>query len=898
MPAADGRPDPDHLLLQARAEEARERRGALKVFLGYAAGVGKTYAMLQAARQRRDEGVDVVLAYVETHGRAETEALTEGLETLPRREVEYHGTRLSDLDLDAALARRPRLAIVDELAHTNAPGSRHAKRAQDVLELLAAGIDVYTTLNVQHLESTKDVVAQITGIVVRETVPDRLIDEADEIELVDLPPNELLRRLAEGKVYVAEQAERARERFFREGNLTGLRELALRRAARRVDEQMRAYMQMRSIAGPWPAAERLLVCVSASPASERLIRAARRLADDVRAEWFALHVETSGQGSGSEGDRDRLARNLRLAESLGAKVATRTADAIAPSVVAFARDHNVTNIVLGKPAHPRWRELLRGSLVDRIARLSGPIDLTLIGGEGIPEAHRSEPARRAPAWRDYLASLGLVAAATAVGWPIHLAIEPINLAILYLAAVVVAALKLGRGPAVLASFLGVAAFDFCFVPPKLTFVVSDTQYLLTFGGLLVVGLVISTLAAQVRDQVEAGRLREEQTASLYSLSRDLAVAADREAVARAVLEHLGRTFGLSGAVLRPGDTPDALVPLGPATAPPLTEAQQAVASWTFRNGLPAGAGTETLASAGIRCLPLVAARGPVGVLALSPEHAGAGADPARGRLVEAFASQAALALERADLAEEARHVALLRETEKLHSALLNSISHELRTPLASISGVLSTLREPRAAGLAEPERTELLEVAWEQTDRLNRLVGNLLDMTRLEAGAFRVARDPCDLQDLVGSVLEGLEEQLARREVRISLAAELPLIAADFVLLAQALTNVLDNAAKYSPPESPIDIEARPADGGVEVRVSDRGAGIPAGERERVFEKFHRAGNVRGVPGTGLGLSITRGIVEAHGGTARAEERKGGGATVILWLPNGAPASRKEGGGA
>jgi two-component system, OmpR family, sensor histidine kinase KdpD len=889
VPSDSRRGNPEHLLQQIQAEERRRGRGRLKVFLGYAAGVGKTYAMLEAARQRAAEGTDVVVAYVETHGREDTQALLTGLELVGRRAVEYHAARLEDLDLDAVLARHPKLALVDELAHTNAPGSRHPKRCQDVEELLAAGIDVYTTLNVQHIESVNDVVAQITGVVVRETVPDRIVDEADEIELVDLPPDELLQRMAEGKVYVPEQAARAIQRFFRKGNLTALRELTLRSAARRVDEQMRAYMQVQSIAGPWPATERLLVCVSPSPLSERLVRAARRLADELRAEWFALYVEPAGQGGLTESDRDRVARNLQLAEELGAKVATRLADGVAASVIAFARDHNVTKIIVGKPLRTRWRDLLRGSLVDQIARLSGPIDVYLISGLGESSERRTEhrlPQRRQ--WRPYVASAALVVATTLIGWPIHLAIDPTNLVILYLAAVVIAALQLGRGPAVLASILGVAAFDFFFVPPKLTLAVGDTQYLLTFLGLLVVGLIISTLTAQVRDQVEAGRHREEQTAALYSLSRDLAAAAGLEAVVRVVVEHVSRSLGRTGLVLLPEDGSLAIAGGGADAA--LDETGAAVATWAYQHGQPAGEGTDTLPSAPMRYLPLTTSRGAIGVLALGPGTDEERFDPSRQRLMGVFASQAALAIERAELAEEAKQVELLRATEQLHSALLNSISHELRTPLASITGVLSTLRHPSTAEeasmpLAESERGELIQVAWEQTGRLNRLVGNLLDMTRLEAGALHITREPCDVQDVIGAVLAEMSEPLQGRAVEVALAPELPLVSADFVLLVHALTNVLDNALKYSPPDTPLAVSALAADGDVEIAVADRGPGIPPAELARVFEKFHRAGNPSGAGGTGLGLSITKGIIEAHGGSVRAANRDGGGAVITVVLP-------------
>jgi two-component system sensor histidine kinase KdpD len=899
MPHDRERPNPDHLLAQAQAEERQRERGRLKVFLGYAAGVGKTYAMLGAAHQRMAEGADVVAGYVETHGRAETEALLADLETLPRRRVGYRGTVLEELDLDGALERRPRLVLVDELAHTNAPASRHPKRYQDVDELLTAGIDVYSTLNVQHLESFRDVVAQITGITVQETVPDRVIDEADEIELVDLPPDELLQRLREGKVYVPDQAARATERFFRKGNLTALRELAMRSAARHVDDQMRAYMQMRSIPGPWPAAERLVVCVSPSPFNERLVRSARRLADELNAEWFALYVETPAHSRLSPEDRDRVGRNLRLAEDLGGRAAIRQAESVAEAVVAFAREHNVTKIIAGKPLRPRWVELLRGSIVDRIIRLSGPIDVYVISGaEEAPR--KAEPRLLSPwrPWRAYVQSTVLVAAATLIGWPIHLRIEPTNLVMLYLTVVVVAALYLGRGPAILASVLSVVAFDFCFVPPRYTLVVADTQYVITFLGLLAVGLVVSTLAARVRDQVEAGRRREQQMAALYSLSRDLAAAASLEGVLEAVVAHVGETFGQAAAVMLPSGQDLQAVATTPGLS--LGEDELAVASWALEHRAPAGEGTDTLPAASLRYLPLTTARGAIGVLGVRP--ADRDLVPEQRRLLEAFASQAAVAIERTHLAEQASQVELLSATEKLQTALLNSVSHDLRTPLASITGVLSSLRRSGSAPdqgvrLDKETRDDLVETAWGEADRLNRFVGNLLDMTRLEAGPLKVTKEPCDLTDVVGAVLGQLESRAADREVKVDVPPDLPLVPMDFVLIAQVLTNLLDNALKYSPREKPVEVAARVAGDRLGLSVADRGSGIPPEELERVFDKFYRVHRAEDAIGTGLGLAISKGIVEAHGGTIEAVNRPGGGTVIRLTLPlqrGPAPASEVE----
>ncbi|MEZ4730042.1 MAG: sensor histidine kinase KdpD [Caldilineaceae bacterium] len=672
------RPDPDQLLADLQAEETAQKRGKLKIFLGYAAGVGKTYAMLAAAHQRKATGVDVVIAYLETHGRMEAEALAAGLEVMPRLQVDYRGIRLPEMDVDGVLARHPQLALVDELAHTNAPGSRHPKRYQDIEELLAAGINVYSTVNIQHLESVNDVIAQITGVVVRETIPDRIFDKVHDIELVDLPPAELIARLHEGKVYEPEQAAHAIQKFFRQGNLTALRELALRRAAERVDDQMRAYMQTRAIPGPWSVAERLLVCISPSPLSERLVRAGRRLADELNAEWFAIYVETSGQASLSVLQRDQVARHLHLAEELGAKTLTLPGASVVTAIIPYARQHNITKIIAGKPLYPRWREWLRGSIVDQLIRQSRPIDVYVISGE--PVAPAPVPWRW-PRWRfswRYLQSAGLVAVATLLGllvdltlsaakwhfgpsillqgerpplqlWP-QPAVEPTNLAMLYLAVVVIAALNLGRGPSVLAAILSGLAFDFLFVQPYLSFTISDTQYVLTFFGLLIVGLVISGLTARVREQVDVAQQRTAQTLAMYELSRDLAATAALDQIVQTVLRHIEQSFTWMAVIFLPGGERLQLA-AGSATLH-LDQNERAVADWVFQHGEPAGHNTNTLPAANLHYLPLKTPRRVVGVLGVAATVSGQPPlAPEQRRLLEAFTNQAALAIERTQLAE-------------------------------------------------------------------------------------------------------------------------------------------------------------------------------------------------------------------------------------------------------
>ncbi len=879
------RPNPDELLARIQAEQQQQARGKLKIFLGYAAGVGKTYAMLEAAHQRRAEGVDLVVGYIETHGRAETEAMLQDLQLLPRRQVEYRGITLPEMDVDAVLARRPQLALVDELAHTNAPGSRHPKRYQDVEELLAAGIDVYTTLNVQHLESLNDIVAQITGVTVRETIPDGVIDEATELELIDLPPDELLQRLKEGKVYVPDQAARAIQKFFRAGNLTALREITMRRAAERVDDQMRTYMQTRAIPGPWLAKDNLLACVSPSPLSERLVRTTRRLADELDAEWSAVYVETHEHNRLSQAEKDRIARTLHLAEELGGKVITLPGHSMAEVVLAYARKHNVTKIIAGKPVRPRWYELLRGAVVDQIIRKSGPIDVYIISGA--PDAKRSVPIETEAwqphrPWLRYLQSILLVGAGTVLSALVHPLFSPANLVMIYLLTVVIAAIYLGRGPSLLAAVLSVAAFDYFFVPPSLTLAVSDSEYLLTFLGLLVVGLVISNLAVRVREQAESAERREVQTAELYALSRDLAVAVDLDGIMQAVLTHISQTFGREVVVLLPeGGT---VKPRSLSPGFTLSENELAVATWAFQHGQPAGRGTDTLPAASVHYLPLKTARGVVGVLGVKPSDPNNRLSPDQRRLLGAFASQAALAIERAQLAEQARQAEVLQATEKLQTALLNSISHDLRTPLVSITGALSSLQVDDIE-LDKATRHNLVDNAREEAERLNRLVGNLLDMTRIEAGALKVAREPCDVQDVIGAALEPLDDRLRNRPLTVDIPPDLPLVPMDFVLIAQVLLNVLDNALKYSPPDAPVEVLARVEGPEAHVQVADRGVGIPPDDLSRVFDKFYRVQQPGQVSGTGLGLSICKGIVEAHGGRIWAQNREGGGTVITLALP-------------
>jgi len=879
------RPDPDELLARIRADEELAKRAKLKIFFGASAGVGKTYAMLVEAHERKRAGVDVVVGWVETHGRSETGALLGGLEILPRGKVEYRGTQLEEFDLDAALARKPSLLLLDELAHTNAPGSRHRKRWQDVQELLGAGIDVYTTLNVQHIESLYDVVAEITGVRQRETLPDSMVDRADEIELVDLPPDDLLQRLREGKVYVPEQIGRAVEHFFRKGNLIALRELALRRVAARVDAQMEHYRRTQGIARSWAVGGRMIVGVGDPASATKLIRAARRLAESLKAEWVVVHVERPGEPARGK-ERDHLLDVLGFASELGAETAILSGPRVVDELTAYAKSRNASRIVVGKPTRPRWLEALIGSLVSTLVRRSKDIDVLVLSAEH--EAVELPPVPRAPEgrlrWQPYGQSALAVFACTGIALVLQPWFERANLVMLYLLGVMWVAVSLGRGPAVVASFLSVVAFDFFIVPPLYTFAVSDTQYLVTFAVMLLASILIGTLAARLQAQVKAARVDEHRSDALARLSGELVALHDRNRILAVLLRHLDDVFESRGVVLLPDARGRLEVAAGDPALLGAGAHERGVAQWAFDNGQAAGLGTATLP--GSRCLqlPLRGSQRELGVIALEPRDLRSLMAPDSFRLLRAFGNQAALALERSALAEQAERARVQSETERLRSGLLSSVSHDLRTPLAVITGAASTLLEDEDRLDASAQREMLRSIA-DEAARLNRLVTNLLAMTRLEAGALEVKRSWHSLEEVVGAALHRLEPLLGGRPVRVGLPAQLPLVAVDEVLLEQVVFNLLENAVKHAPSSTPIEIEARVRDHEVELSVADRGPGLLPGSEERVFEKFYRGDASRRAGGVGLGLAICRGIVESHGGRLRAANRPDGGAAFSFTLP-------------
>ncbi len=939
-PLQPSRPDAAEMLARAQHEQSRDaegagRRGRLKIFFGMAPGVGKTYAMLAAAQRMAARGVDVVIGVVETHGRAETEQLLLGLDILPRRRVMYRppgaesAATLSEFDAEAAIARRPDVLLVDELAHTNAPGSAREKRWQDVLECLRAGVNVYTTLNVQHLESISDVVTQITGVTVRETIPDSIFDEADEVELVDLPPEVLHERLKAGKVYLGENAARAvnpSDGFFRKGNLTALRELALRRTAAWVDSELRRYKQDRGIRAVWPAGERILVAVSPSPMSARLVRAAKRMAVGLHADLLAVYVETAGSGGQlAPANRERLVQNMRLAESLGATTSTITAESAARELIAFARSRNVGRIVVGKTDRSRWREALFGSFIGDLIRESGDIDVYVVRGDDAVELDRSragELGRSDAPWttghrrslaenaRRYALSLALVAAVTLAGRIAFINLELANVAMAFLAVVVVAALWLGRGPAIFAALAGVGAFDFFFVPPRLTFAVSDVQYLVTFAVMASVGLIVGTLAARTREQARAAWDRERRTAALYALSRELAASQDAKEVATVAARHAHDTLGADVvvAVPIPGRAAglDAIAFAGEPDW--FDEREKGVAQWAIDHGKSAGLGTSNLPASAGRYVPLAGTGGKVGLLALRPMVQGrtySGAQPfdtAALMVLEALASQIASAFERVSLSESQQAAKLEAERERLRSALLSSVSHDLRTPLASITGAGSTLEQSVGAGsgtggIDATTQAALLRTIVEESSRLNDIIANLVFATRLESGAITLRREWTTVEEVVGVGLTRHRAALAARPFRVHLPPDLPMIRVDNAMFPQVVNNLVENALRYTPSGTRITVSAWATDAQIVIKVADEGPGLADDEASKIFQRFYRGRASkssttieRGTAasahtGMGLGLAICDGIVRAHGGRIWAEPNSPRGVAFMLTIP-------------
>jgi len=892
------RPSPEALLEAARREDRRV--GRLKIFVGAAPGVGKTYEMLQSAHAKLKAGADVVVGVVETHGRAETEALLQGLEVLPRKRLAYKEQMLEEMDLDALLARHPKIALVDELAHSNAPGSRHPKRYLDVEELLAAGIDVYTAVNIQHIESLNDVVAQITHVRVRETVPDKIFERADAIELIDLTPDDLIQRLKEGKVYVPKQAERALEHYFSPGNLTALRELALRRTAERVDEQLLTHMQANAIAGPWAAGERILVCISEDPRSAGLVRTTKRLADRLHAPWTALSIETRRSLRLTDAQRDRLADTLRLAEALGGEALTipGVGRRIADDIIQFAQANNVTQIIIGKSARSLWFELTRGSVVHDLVRRAGNISVNVIAGDklstepavktAVHTAARPKPFEARP----YLMALLIVA----VGLVAATLIQPIfgieNVDLVFLTAVVGVAVRYGLWPSLLASIAASLCYNFFFLPPVYTFTITDPTNIAAFFFFMLIAILISNLAARVRIQADSAIGRVRTTELLYAFSRKLAGTATLDDVLWASAYQIALMLKVRVVLLLPEQ--DVLtVKTGYPPEDELDEADLAAANWAWSNDRPAGRGSDTLPGAKRLFLPMRTGRGPIGVIGIDDDRSGPLLTPDQRRLLDALVDQGALAIERVLLVEDMDRVKRSVESDRLRAALLTSISHDLKTPLASVLGAASTMRDLES-GLSDQQKRDLLSTVIDESERLNRFIANLLDMTKLESGAIVPNAAPHDIGEIIGSALRRASKILIRHRIALDLAADLPMLQLDAVLFEQVLFNLLDNASKYAPADTTIAIRTLRDRGSIILQVIDEGDGIPTAELESIFDKFYRAqkgDHVR--PGTGLGLAISRGFVEAMHGSITADnrsDRSGAVLTIRLPIPAASPA--------
>jgi two-component system sensor histidine kinase KdpD len=882
---ANNRPSPDALLQQAE----REARGRLKIFLGAAPGVGKTYEMLMSGRARQADGVDVVIGVVETHGRKETQALVEGFEVIARKQIAYRGQILAEMDLDAILARRPALVLVDELAHTNASGNRHPKRYMDVQELLSQGIDVYSTLNIQHVESLNDVVAQITHVRVRETVPDSVIDQADDVEIIDITPDDLIKRLKDGKIYLPVTARRAIDNYFSPGNLTALRELALRRTAQRVDEQLLNHMQANAISGPWAAGERLLVCLDHGRNGASLIRYARRQADRLRAPWAVLHLETPQAAALADDDKDRIAANMRLADQLGAETVTLPAMSPSRDIIAYANANNFTHIVVGKPGKSRWKQLWQGSVTHDLIRHAGDISIHVISGSredgdsqrGVKAA---KPSKRVKT-KHYFQSGVFVALAVIAGIALDQTLDVRNLALVFLMSVLASAVRGGLGPGLFASLLGALSFNFFFLEPRYTFTVRDPESLIALFFYLGIALVASNLTAAVQRQAAAARQRARTTEDLYLFSKKLASTGTLDDVLWATAFQIAYMLKVRVVILLP-EGGSIAVKAGYPPDDTLVDADIAAAKWAWEHNRPAGRAADTLPGARRLYLPLRTGREAVGVIGLDNDKQGPLLTPDQQRLFDALADQAALAIERVQLVSDVDKAKLAAETDRLRTALLTSISHDLKTPLAAIMGSAGTLMD-FDADLPKQARAELLGNIVDESERLNRFISNLLDMTRIGSGAMEPNQAFVFLGDVAGTALARAAKITAGHELSVSIPADLPMLKVDPVLFEQVLFNLVDNAAKYAPEGTEITISGWQDGATIHIEVTDEGPGVPPQDLERIFDSFYRVRKIDHVQaGTGLGLAICRGFVEAMGGTINAQNRTDrSGAIFTIRMP-------------
>lgn len=862
-------------------------RGKLTIFLGAVPGVGKTYAMLEAAQSRLAQGVDVVIGLIETHGRKETEILLNSIPIISPNKVIIKGKAANEVNLDAIINRHPQLVLIDDLAHANLPNSRHAHRYQDIEELLQSGINVYTTLNIEHVESINDIVAQITGVRVEETVPDRLLDLADQIKLIDTSPEELLQRFNEGRIFIPQDQKGTYLEFFKIGNINALRELALRYTAQRVDKQLDDYRKNNAIQGPCPAGEKIMACVSSSPFSTQVIRTARRMAVGLKSDWIAAYVETPDKSPSNEKEKEQLARNLRLAEELGAEVINLTGNEVAQELINLAASKNVTQIVIGKPLHSRFRDLWQNSVVDKIIRGSQNISIHVIPSKS--KASKKKGLKLKPDFLDkpilpYFWTLLLVVMITFLN--VFLGVDLINIALLYLLPVLFSAVYWGKGPSIMASLLGVLSFDVFFVPPFFSITVDDLRYLLSFVIFLLVAVITGTFATKLRNQAVVSRKRETRTAALYALSKKIVVETDIEGMLNAVVKVVAETIDGEAVVFMPDKKGNLMVKA--TTILPadklLDLSENRVVKWVYEHGYLAGNGTETLGDAYGLYLPLKSEDKTVGVLGIKSSNPDRYLSSDQRRLLEAFTNLSALAIERLQLAAEAQQARYLIQSEKLRTALFNSISHELRTPLSTIMGAVTSLLDEDEI-YSPADRKSLLQTVNEGALRMNRLVGNLLDMARLESGMMQLKLEWCDLQEIIGVALRRIQDLLDKRKLEVDIPVDLSLVKADFALIEQVIVNLLDNAIKYTAKQGEIFINVYQGERELKVTIADNGAGIPEIDREKIFDKFYRLYHPQQVTGTGLGLSICKGIIEAHGGKIWVSARPDGGSIFNFSLP-------------
>ncbi len=883
--------DPDELLTALKKKEVSDRRGRLKIFFGASAGVGKTYTMLESAHGARAAGLDVVVGYVEPHARVDTERLLAGLERLPFLQVEYRGIIRQEFDLDAALKRHPALLLVDELAHSNVvdglPRPRHAKRWQDIDEILAAGIDVWTTVNVQHLESLNDVVAGITGVRQRETIPDHVFDQADQVELIDLSPGDLLARIRAGKVYSAERVSAATKQYFREPNLLALRELALRRTADRVDAAARAYSDRERSSRPWLARDRFLVAIALDDQAEQLIRVGKRFADALDAEWLVVSVETPAMLKLGEAARNRRVDILRLAESQGAQTVTLSGPSASEALAEYAQLRNITRIVVGEPRRFGLKAVFWPSTATKLVRGGGSFDVSVIARREFTRtkasAHETNDQREVH-WPRYWAGLAISLLCTGLAAVMYPYLALTNLVMVYLLGATIAALRLGRGPASATAVVNTLAFDFFFVPPRFSFEVSDFEYVVTFAVMLSVALIIASLVANVRAQTRVAAARERRTSLLYAMSRELAATRTLEDLARVAVKHVGETFSSRAVVLVPDSKGRLQRPRSAPMAGSLLGSDLSVAQWVFDHNVPAGLGTDTLPAAVAQYLPLKGSRRILGVLAVQPSQKRRLLLPEQRHLVDTFAGQIALALERAGLQEEAEMSRVAAETESLRNTLLASISHDLRTPLAVIAGASSALNDSTMMFDAEARRSLTAQIETKAKE-MSEIISNVLDLIRLESGQVPLRLDWSMIDDLLGLALERVGERLVDHLVKIELPTDLPAVRVDGALIVQVFANILENAAKHTPAGTSILITAAVEEPFIRVVIDDTGPGLPPGDPERLFAKFHRGRDEGNTGGAGLGLSICRAIVNAHGGEISAMRLPGGGARFSFTLP-------------